>query len=81
MIDEMICAFDSPGSVSTAVIIPPEMREDARGRQGPQERSLPRVFGCLSPVLGGCRVRLGHQLPAASLSNESATSMPSPNSE
>jgi hypothetical protein len=81
MIDEMICAIDSPGSVSTVAIIPPEIREDARGRQGPQERSVPRVFGCLSPVLVGCGVRLGHQLAAASLSNESANSMPIPNSE
>lgn len=45
------------------------------------ERSLPRVFGCLSPVVVGCGVRLGHQSAATSLNNESASSMPIPNCE
>ena len=81
MIDEMICAFDSPGSVSTAVIIPPEIREDARGRQG-HKNGVCRGFSAVCrPYWLAAESASATKLAAASLSNESASSMPIPNSE
>jgi hypothetical protein len=49
MIDEMTCAFDSPGSVSKVLIIillSRDPKEDARGRTGAaKDGDVPRVFG------------------------------------
>ena len=49
MIDEMTCAFDSPGSVSTVLIIillSRDPKKDARGRTAAvKDGDVPRVFG------------------------------------
>jgi hypothetical protein len=83
MIDEMICAFDSPGSVSKVLIItlpsrnPKKMRGADTGHK--QRRCAARVFYALGrSELVGCGVRLGHQMAAASLQDESARAMPIP---
>jgi len=63
MIDEMTCAFDSPGSVSKVLIVtllsrdPIKMRGADRGRK---DGDVPRVFGSQLPVVVGCGVRPGH---------------------
>ena len=85
MIDEMTCAFDSPGSVSKVFIIillSRDPKKDARGTTGAaKDGDVPRGFGSQKPVVVGCGVRLGHELPATSLSYEGASSMPIPNRE
>jgi hypothetical protein len=81
MIDEMICAFDSPGSVSTVVIIPPDIREDAR-QAGATRTEFYRGFSAVCrPYWLAAESASATKLAAASLSNESASSMPIPNSE
>jgi hypothetical protein len=84
MIEEMIWAFDSPGSVSKVLIVallsvdPMMMRGADRGHK--QRKCAARVFFALGrSELVGCGVRLGHQMPAASLQDESARAMPMPN--
>src|ERR1700758_4737537 len=42
---------------------------------------VPRVFGSQLPVVVGCGVRLGHEMPAASPQAKSARAMPMPNNE
>jgi len=86
MIDEMICAFDSPGSVSKVLIIALLSRDptNARGADtgATNNGNVPRGFCTLCDMrseLVGCGVRLGHQMPAASLQRESARAMPMPN--
>jgi hypothetical protein len=81
MIDEMICAFDSPG-VSAILIIALLFRESvncARGRHGHKQRKYAALVYALGrSELVGCGVRLGHQMPATSLQDESAREMPTP---
>jgi hypothetical protein len=72
MIDEMICAFDSPGSVSAVLIIALLSRDPttARGADtGHKHGNCPaRVFCALGrSELVGCGVRLA-AMAAASLS-------------
>ena len=82
MIDEMICAFDSPGSVSAVLIIALLFRESDKLRgadTGHQQRKCAALVYALGrSELVGCGVRLGHQMPAASLQDESARAMPMP---
>ena len=67
MIDEMTCAFDSPGSMSAFLIIALLFRDQtkwARGRFGPEATELCRA-GVLCALalrseLVGCGVRQGH---------------------
>jgi len=85
MIDEMICAFGSPGSVSADLIIallfrnPTKMRGAAAGRQ--QRKYAALVYALGRSELVGCGVRIGRQMPAASLQDESARPMPMPKNE
>jgi hypothetical protein len=86
MIDEMMYPFDSPGSVSKVLIItllsrdPKKMRGANTGHK--QRKCAARVFYALGrSELVGCGVRLGHQMPAASLQDESARAMPMPKEE
>ena len=81
MIDEMICAFDSPGRVSAILIIallfrnPTNMRGAATGHQ--QRKYAALVYALGRSELVGCGVHLGNQcLP--SLRDESARAMPMP---
>ena len=82
MIDEMICAFDSPGSVSAVLIIallfrnPTNVRGADTGHK--QRKCAALVYALVRSELVGCGVRLGHQMPAASLQDESARAMPMP---
>ena len=83
MMDEMMLAFDSPGSVSRAFIITLLFRDPTNARGADtvhkQRRCAARVFYALGrSELVGCGVRLGHQMPAASLQDESARAMPMP---
>jgi hypothetical protein len=83
MIDEMIWAFDSPGSVSAVLIIALLFR-DPRSARGAdighkQRKYAARVFYAVGrSELVGCGVRLGHQMPAASLNSDGARAMPMP---
>ena len=86
MIDEMMLVFDSPGSVLRVFIIAfPIQRSEkcARGRRRPQTTEMCRAgfYALGRSELVGCGVRLGHQGSAASLQDESARAMPTPNNE
>jgi len=79
MIEEMIWAFDSPGNVSTVLIIALLFRDptnNTRGRHGPQTTEMCRA-GLGRSELVGCGVRLG-PMAAASLNSEGARAMPMP---
>jgi hypothetical protein len=83
MIDERMLVFDSPGRVSKVFIIALLSRDptNARGADAghKQRKYAARVFYALGrSELVGCGVRLGHQMPAASLQDESARAMPMP---
>ena len=84
MIDEMMLVFDSPGSVSRVFIIA-LLSRDPKNAQGAdtghkQRKCAARVFYALGrSELVGCGVRLGRQMPAASLQDENARAMPIPN--
>jgi hypothetical protein len=78
MIDEMIWAFDSPGSMSAVLMIallfrdPTTVRGAGTGYK--QRKCAARVFYALGrSELVGCGVRLGHPMPAASLNSEVCT--------
>jgi len=58
MIDEMTCAFDSPGSVSKVLIIILLSRDPKKMRgaeQGPQKTEMRRSFSALSSRSGWLR--------------------------
>ena len=81
MIDEMIWALDSPGSVLKEHIVTLLSSDstNARGADKGHNGNVPRVFYAVGrSELVGCGVRLGH-LPAPSLQDESACAMPMPN--
>ena len=86
MIDEMMLVFDSPGSVSRVFIIALLSRDPTNARGADtghtQRKCAARVFYALRrSELVGCGVRLGQQMPAASLQDESARAMPMPNNK
>src|SRR5262245_23788809 len=85
MIEEMMLAFDSPGSVSKLVIVClliPKSQTKAKSKHSANHNGAfaSRVFTLSSSVLVGCGVlsRL-HPLAAASLTDDLATAMPPPN--
>jgi len=83
MIEEMMLAFDSPGSVSKLVIVcllipksQTRAKDYSANHNGP---FASRVFTLSSSVLVGCEVRSRPHRPAAdSLTDDNATAMPSP---
>ena len=86
MIDEMMLVFDSPGSVSKVFIIALLYRDPTNARGADtghkQRKCAARVFYALGrSELVGCGVRLGDQMPAASLQDESARALPMPNDQ
>jgi len=88
MIDEMMLVFDSPGSTSSVFIIDPQIQKSDKLREGQTRAtnngSVPRgVFCALCHALrtGWLRSPSRRYPAAASLSHESARSMPIPNRE
>jgi hypothetical protein len=86
MMGEMMLALVSPGNVSMVLTIallssdPITARGADTGHK--QRKCAARVFYALGrSELVGCGVRLGHEMPAASLQDESARAMPMPNNE
>ena len=85
MIEEMICAFDSPGSASAVLIVallfrnPTNLRGAGTGHQ--QRKYAALVYALGRSELVGCGVRLGHPMSATSLQDESARAMPMPTKE
>lgn len=85
MMDEMIYPLDSPGTMSTILIIAllSRDRQTTRGADtGHNNGNTPRgIYGCLALRTGWLRSPCRDQLPAASPDNENARAMPMPNSE
>jgi hypothetical protein len=83
MIDEMICAFDSPGSVSVILMIALRSRDLTAADTGCEQRKgAARVFCAFErSELVGCGVRLVHEVSAVSHNRTNARTMPKLNPE
>lgn len=78
MIEEMICAFDSPGNVSVILIIALPSRDLTAADTGCEQRKVAaRVFCAFGrSELVGCGVRLVHEVSAVSYNRTHARTMP-----